>query len=223
MELFDDPEMEKFSREPGCIEGKDHDWQAPHDLVGGCESNPGVQMWGGEGVAEEVCMNCGCAKLTYWTREGTAPGEDPVETVYYKPGAYADEVAARRAARQKDIMALWRVVWHGDIDPYDYAVLAATGDPESVWIAFEEDGIDGLRAMIARRIEEVEEKFGRCWQPLMIDPCGHTRIGCQVLRDDVAERAISTIEPRWHNLGPDTPDVAILTAQQARLVMRMRD
>jgi hypothetical protein len=223
MELFDDMEMEKFTREPDCLEGEDHDWQAPHDLVGGCESNPGVHVWGGEGVAEEVCMHCGCAKLTYWTREGTAPGEDPVESVYYKPGAYSDEVMARRAARRKDIMALLRVAGRLDIDPYEYAALAETGDPESVWVAFEEGGLDGLKAMIARKIDEVEEKFGRCWQPLMIDEFDEVWLGVQVLRDDVAEKVISIIKPRWRNLGPDTPDVAILTSQQAKLVMRMRD
>jgi hypothetical protein len=221
MNLFDDPELldtellEKYSREPDCLEGEDHDWQAPHELVGGCESNPGVHVWGGDGVAEEVCMNCGCARLTCWTREGTVPGEDPIETVYYQPGKYADEVAARRAAQRRDIMALLRLMARMDVDPYEYAALAETCYPEQVWATFDEDGIDGVKALVAKKTEEVEEEFGRRWQPLMIDQYDDVWLGGQKLDSAIAERAINEISPRWRDLGEGTPPIAILTAEQA--------
>jgi hypothetical protein len=52
--------------EPECVDRyTDHDWQSPHSLVGGLESNPGV--WGsdhGKVRYTEVCSHCGIYRKT---------------------------------------------------------------------------------------------------------------------------------------------------------------
>jgi hypothetical protein len=46
--------------EPDCAEGEEHEWEAPHELVGGMDQNPGVWSTGGTTyVTKTVCKNCG--------------------------------------------------------------------------------------------------------------------------------------------------------------------
>lgn len=80
-------------QEPACSAG-DHDWQAPHEIVGGLEENPGVRGHGGGVTIHEVCMHCGCARLTdtWATRPDT--GQQGLRSVSYEPGRHADEVRA---------------------------------------------------------------------------------------------------------------------------------
>lgn len=51
---------------PECTE-TDHDWQAPHHLVGGLKENPGVFGKGGSVTEQEACVHCGCGRFTdHW-------------------------------------------------------------------------------------------------------------------------------------------------------------
>ena len=46
--------------EPDCADGEEHEWESPHELVGGLTENPGVWSTGGTTyVTKTVCKNCG--------------------------------------------------------------------------------------------------------------------------------------------------------------------
>jgi hypothetical protein len=80
-------------REPKCTSGE-HDYKAPHKIVGGLPENPGV--WSSGGVKTlEVCMHCGCSKLTNTRADDGRGGQ--MESVSYVAGELADEVAALHA------------------------------------------------------------------------------------------------------------------------------
>jgi hypothetical protein len=76
--------------EPGCegsVDGK-HRWESPHELLGGCESNPGV--WGGNGCSissTEVCVVCGCGKHTRTASQGANTVHDH-DSVEYKENEF---------------------------------------------------------------------------------------------------------------------------------------
>lgn len=73
---------------PDCEDGKEHDWQSPHELVGGIEENPGVWGHGGGAIIEECCMNCGCRKLTDTWAQDPQTGEQGLTQVSYEPGYF---------------------------------------------------------------------------------------------------------------------------------------
>ena len=78
--------------EPDCVDGEDHDWQAPHEIVGGSEDNPGVWGSGGGVLIERVCVHCGCARtIDTWAQDPT-DGEQGLESTKYTVGKYAEEV-----------------------------------------------------------------------------------------------------------------------------------
>lgn len=81
--------------EPDCPEGS-HDWQSPHEIVGGLEENPGVQGHGGGVIIHEVCMHCGCARITDTWAQNPDTGEQGLRSVEYVEGEYADEVETLR-------------------------------------------------------------------------------------------------------------------------------
>lgn len=61
--------------EPACADRQEHDWQSPHELVGGCDNNPGVFSHGnGQLRFEEVCSNCGRYRTTI---TATVPSQAP--------------------------------------------------------------------------------------------------------------------------------------------------
>ena len=68
--------------EPNC-EKSDHDWQSPHDIVGGCEENPGVHGHGGGVVITEVCAHCGMYKITDTWAQNRSTGEQGLTSVEY--------------------------------------------------------------------------------------------------------------------------------------------
>jgi hypothetical protein len=56
----DSIEMDIDPEPPACAYGHSHRWRSPHEIVGGCRSNPGVFAGEGGGVREEsVCPHCG--------------------------------------------------------------------------------------------------------------------------------------------------------------------
>ncbi|WP_026332133.1 hypothetical protein [Thioalkalivibrio sp. ALE16] len=67
--------------EPDCREDE-HDWQSPHELLGGMEENPGVWGHGGGVTITEVCAHCGMYRVTdTWDQ---SQGPEPVETIEYR-------------------------------------------------------------------------------------------------------------------------------------------
>ena len=83
--------------EPECSSG-DHDWQSPHELVGGIAENPGVWGHGGGVVITECCLRCGCGRKTDTWAQNRTTGEQGLREVTYEPGKYAGEIGALEAA-----------------------------------------------------------------------------------------------------------------------------
>jgi hypothetical protein len=80
--------------EPACSGYGDHDWRAPHALVGGLKENPGVHGHGGGVVIAEVCVRCGCKRTTDTWAQDRSTGEQGLTSVSYERKAYsADEIA----------------------------------------------------------------------------------------------------------------------------------
>lgn len=80
--------------EPECSESE-HDWQSPYDLLGGLKENPGVWGNGGGVVIKEVCMHCGCMRVTNTWAQRPDNGQQGLRSVSHEPGAFdADELAA---------------------------------------------------------------------------------------------------------------------------------
>jgi hypothetical protein len=72
---------------PPCIDGYEHDWQDPIEVVGGIEEAPGVRGYGGGVIIKRVCSRCGRYRIkNTW---GQAPwGEQGMTVIRY---ADADE------------------------------------------------------------------------------------------------------------------------------------
>lgn len=85
-----DPEV------PECTE-TEHDWQSPHDIVGGLVENPGVWGHGGGVIINEVCLNCGCKRVTDTWAQDMVTGEQGLEAVKYEPN-FIQEVSDERVA-----------------------------------------------------------------------------------------------------------------------------
>jgi hypothetical protein len=81
--------------EPEC-EKTNHDWQSPYDLLGGLEENPGVWGKGGGVIIREVCMHCGCERVTDTWAQNPETGEQGLKSVSYEPGKYTDEITKKR-------------------------------------------------------------------------------------------------------------------------------
>ena len=79
--------------EPRCEGGNDHDWQSPHEVVGGIKENPGVWGNGGGVKITEVCIRCGCGKHVDTWAHDPSTGEQGLESVRYVEGEFEDEVA----------------------------------------------------------------------------------------------------------------------------------
>ncbi len=75
--------------EPACPHGE-HDWQAPHALVGGLAENPGVQGHGGGVVVHEACLHCGAQRATDTWATNPRTGEQGYRSLSYGPaGTYS--------------------------------------------------------------------------------------------------------------------------------------
>ena len=98
--------------EPECPFG-DHEWSDDHDLVGGCESNPGVHGVGAGITSDSVCALCGLGRTHYTCSQGSG-----VETEYDHDGVrYKDCVVdSAGLARHYD-----GVVPQAALDAYDGA------------------------------------------------------------------------------------------------------
>ena len=74
--------------EPRCT-ADEHDWQSPHEIVGGIADNPGVHGNGGGVTIDECCMHCGAHRhIDTWAHRPDT-GEQGLESVSYDgPGHY---------------------------------------------------------------------------------------------------------------------------------------
>jgi hypothetical protein len=79
--------------EPACCED-DHDWQSPHEIVGGIKENPGVWGHGGGAIITECCMHCGCKKTTDTWAQNPETGEQGLTSVSYEENAFTAELEA---------------------------------------------------------------------------------------------------------------------------------
>jgi hypothetical protein len=83
--------------EPKCVSADDdHDWQAPHHILGGLEDNPGVWANGGGVIINECCMKCGCKKITNTWDYHPSTGEQGLVSLRYEEGCYSDEIEAMK-------------------------------------------------------------------------------------------------------------------------------
>lgn len=83
--------------EPKCapLEGQEHDWRSPFDIVGGCKEAPGVFGHGGGVIIEEVCVVCGCARFSDTWAQDPETGRQGLHSVRYEPGKYRHALDAR--------------------------------------------------------------------------------------------------------------------------------
>lgn len=122
--------------EPDCIEGQEHDWQSPLSIVGGCRENPGVFGSGGGVCITEVCMHCGCAKITDTYAQDPNDGEQGLDSIEYRPGKYAAKVDAR-LRKQVEFE-----VEHS-INAGEALIIARLGDASASYMVAEEQDDDG--------------------------------------------------------------------------------
>ena len=81
---------------PECVDGQEHDWASPHEIVGGIEENPGVWGHGGGIISHSVCLRCGCGrKVDTWAQDPT-DGQQGLTSTSYEAGEYSAELATRR-------------------------------------------------------------------------------------------------------------------------------
>jgi hypothetical protein len=80
-------------QKPDCVDGREHDWQSPHALVGGLAENPGVWGHGGGVIIHEACLRCGCGRTTDTWAQRPDTGEQGFTEVSYQPGEYDLDVA----------------------------------------------------------------------------------------------------------------------------------
>lgn len=99
-ELVDTVTVAIAPEEPDCTHEDGHDWQAPHEIVGGIESNPGVWGHGGGIIADECCMRCGCRRRTDTWAQRSDTGEQGLEEVTYQPGYYAEQISRLEADKE---------------------------------------------------------------------------------------------------------------------------
>jgi hypothetical protein len=74
--------------EPECDGEHDHDWQSPHEVLGGLEVNPGVWGHGGGVKIKEVCAHCGHYRITDTWAQDRSDGEQGLESVEYESADY---------------------------------------------------------------------------------------------------------------------------------------
>jgi hypothetical protein len=73
------------ANEPSCDRiFSEHDWQSPHEVVGGCEENPGVHGHGGGVIITGVCAHCGKYKITDTWAQNPETGEQGLTSVEYE-------------------------------------------------------------------------------------------------------------------------------------------
>ena len=68
---------------PDCTTGE-HSWVAPHEVVGGFSSNPGVWGKGGGIVSEDFCEKCATRRTTDSWAQDPETGQQGLDSVKYR-------------------------------------------------------------------------------------------------------------------------------------------
>jgi len=76
---------------PDCTKGQEHDWQSPHEIVGGCIENPGVFGHGGGVTIHEVCAHCCAHRNTDTWAQDPNTGEQGLTSVRYERADARDD------------------------------------------------------------------------------------------------------------------------------------
>lgn len=76
--------------EPDCARGHSHQWESPHEVVGGLVENPGVVGHGGGVIIREVCRHCGAYRVTDTWAQRRDTGEQGLTAIHYED---ADEAS----------------------------------------------------------------------------------------------------------------------------------
>jgi hypothetical protein len=79
------------AQEPECSHKGGHDWQSPHEILGGLEENPGVWGHGGGVVIHEICAHCGQRKITDTWAQDMTDGEQGLTSVSYSSADDCDD------------------------------------------------------------------------------------------------------------------------------------
>lgn len=79
------------AEDPDCDVEGGHDWQSPHQVVGGIKENPGVSVHGGGVIITEVCSRCGIYRITDTWAQNPSTGEQGLESVEFR----ASDAASR--------------------------------------------------------------------------------------------------------------------------------
>lgn len=143
--------------EPECC-AAEHDWQSPHELLGGAKENPGVWGHGGGVIIRDCCADCGAYRVRDTWAQDPATGEQGLESLRYED---ADESSATWVARRKLEAAMDDM---GDVQDY-----CTTEDGYTVTLTDEAIGRDdqdltdqeARDAAWRRAIDAVERLEGR--------------------------------------------------------------
>jgi hypothetical protein len=87
--------------EPSCIGGHEHDWQAPHEVLG---DSGGVQSHGGSAVCTTCCAHCGAYRIDDGWAVNPSSGESGYDAVTYRE---ADATSLAWVAEREAANALY--------------------------------------------------------------------------------------------------------------------
>jgi len=92
---------------PDCEGDEEHDWCAPHSVVGGLRENPGVYGAGAGITSRRVCSHCGAYTVYESARQDSGTGRYHEATSYEEPDDDSLEWVAsrRREARTEQLVA----------------------------------------------------------------------------------------------------------------------
>jgi hypothetical protein len=125
---------------PDCDDPRGHNWKAPHELVGGIEDNPGVWGSGGGVKIHEVCVRCGCGKLTDTWAQRPDTGEQGLDSVAYTKDEYTEQI--EEAVRATRIGDCWNYTLVDDIAHGDGSIttVGLAEGPYGRWASWNQRG-----------------------------------------------------------------------------------
>lgn len=158
---YSDPEPE--CEEGGGDDDGGHDWQSPHELVGGIDDNPGVWATGGTSMRfATVCGRCGCYRTE--NRVGCQRNADDADaTVEYRDADDDSKAWLKQYHSDDNWLPDWLAIYLG-ISP---TVKYTEGEAKE-WVADHADDDDlnkedlehVFAAIIGRRAEDHDRSDG---------------------------------------------------------------
>lgn len=146
--------------EPECEDGEGHDWQSPHEILGGIKENPGVWGKGGGVIVHECCIRCGCARITDTWAQRPDTGEQGLTSVSYEAGKYADEIPTREM-REMDELNLCQQYVFGAA----YVLAGLRDEPSERCLRDARRGTRERAEKIAAYVAKAGKAKGGYWRP----------------------------------------------------------